>query len=126
MDEIDDMSDGSGDMSVGEEEPLAEETLTEFRAGLMHQRSNQLQADPRRGLVRLRRVRAYIGRGRGDAGGPRAGDVGNVAVDRAGHARTTALASAAHHHQAPIYPPHPSWMAPDARRLGPLPVAGAR
>lgn len=52
MDGADDVSmDGSG--GLGEEE----ETLVEFRAGLMRVVGAQLESDPRRGLVRLQRVR---------------------------------------------------------------------
>ena len=61
----DDVSmDGSG--GLGEEE-----TLVEFRAGLMRVAGAQLESDPRRGLVRLQRVREKDGRGREREGGRR-------------------------------------------------------
>lgn len=44
-------------LSDGEDGGLPEQTLVEFRAGLMRVAGAQLEPDPRRGLVRLHRVR---------------------------------------------------------------------
>ena len=52
---------GSDDASMDGSQEGPEETLVEFRAGLMRVQGSQLEADPRRGLVRLQQVR-WVGR----------------------------------------------------------------